>query len=727
MAINIQRLWAILAALNKPLRFAVNDGFAHLHTLKGLEAMAEPLLEEALVMMEGRGGDIKGPLIELRDIFRGIDSCTIEDKKSRINKALSLTGPSMEKRLIEAASENIRRLSAPLGELKGVGPKVSGKLAKKGLKTVFDVLFYLPRRYEDRSRLRKIRDLTPGEASQTVAAVAAAGEGGYGRRKIFEVVVDDGSSLLHLKWFHYRAAYVKRFTPGQRLLIHGLVVRSGYSRGLEIIHPDIEFIGDDEAEPSVSHGILAIYPEIEGLHQKALRKIIAEAVKGYASLAPGGVPPEVLAKRGFKDLPSALMEAHFPTSMPHENKGSAGAPGMADLAFDELFLLEMAMQLKRLSMKKKKGLRSYGSGDGSSGLEGRLRKLLPFSLTRAQESVLREIKHDMAGSSPMNRLLEGDVGCGKTVVSLIAALLAVDSAHQAAIMAPTSLLAEQHYSTISSYAERLGLKTCLLLGGLSAKEREGRLREIRDGEADIIVGTHALIQEDVHFKSLGLVVVDEQHRFGVLQRAELSRKGALTSCEGGEGEAAAAPDVLIMTATPIPRTLSMTIFGNLEVSVIDEMPPGRRPVKTRLIGEKGRESAYNLIRREVRGGAQAYIVYPLVEESEELDLKDATQEKERLASDVFAGLRIGLVHGRMSGADKDGVMRDFKDGKIDILVATTVIEVGLDVPGATVMLIEHAERFGLAQLHQLRGRVGRGERESYCVLIKNTFAGEDSY
>ncbi|MFQ5354760.1 MAG: ATP-dependent DNA helicase RecG, partial [Thermodesulfobacteriota bacterium] len=427
--------------------------------------------------------------------------------------------------------------------------------------------------------------------------------------------------------------------------------------------------------------------------------------------------------RGYKDLPTALREAHFPTSMPAGDKGSAYAPAASDLAFDELFLLETAMLIKRVAMKKKTGLRSYSKDRDETGLGASLRKMLPFSLTKAQERAIREIKVDMAGDSPMNRLLEGDVGSGKTIVCLIASLLAVDSGLQAAIMAPTSLLAEQHYKTISAYAYKLGLRTTLLLGGMPVKERESRLREIKEGSANLVIGTHALIQKDVEFKALGLVIVDEQHRFGVLQRAELTRKGALTA--GGSGTAS--PDVLIMTATPIPRTLSMTVFANLEVSILDELPPGRRPVKTRLLDEKGRERAYELIRREVAAGAQAYIVYPLVEESEELDLKDATKEKDRLDREVFPGLKVGLIHGRMSPGDKEDVMRGFKDGEIHILVSTTVIEVGLDVPRATVMLIEHAERFGLAQLHQLRGRVGRGKRESYCLLMKNNYTGEDSY
>ncbi len=718
MAINIQRLWGIVSALDKPLEFAARDGFAHLNTLKGLEPLAGALIDEALAMGPEHG--LAHGFAALREVMRGFDGLSLDGKKGAIKKALELTGPSMNALIAGEAALNIKRLWAPLTEIKGIGPRLSGRLAKKGLKTIFDMLYFLPLRYEDRRTLKKIRDLSDGEASQICATVAVAGETRYGRRKVFEVVVDDGSALLHLKWFHYKGAYTKRFLPGQELLIHGSVTRFG--RSLQMIHPDIEFISGDEKATLRPEGIVAVYSEIEGLHQKTFRKIIGNVVRQYAPMAPGGLLPDALSRMGLKDLPSALMEAHFPTSMPLEGKGAIGGPAMRDLAFDELFLLETALLLKRGAIKKKKGLRSYGGARASGDLESRLREILPFTLTNAQERAITEIKKDMAGDSPMNRLLEGDVGSGKTIVSLIAVLLAVGSGLQAAIMAPTSVLAEQHYETISRLTPGLGVNACLLTGGLAARERSKRLDLIRTGAVDLVVGTHALIQKDVSFRALGLVVVDEQHRFGVLQRAELKRKGALAP-----GEGSGLPDVLIMTATPIPRTLSMTVFGDLEVSVIDELPPGRRPVRTRVMREDDRRRCYELIAREVAAGAQAYIVYPLVEESGELDLRDATQEKTRLEQEVFPDLNIGLIHGKMKAGDKETVMRAFKDGKIDILVSTTVIEVGLDVPRATVMCIEHAERFGLAQLHQLRGRVGRGERASYCLLMTNHFLSADSY
>jgi len=724
MAVNVQRLWAIISALEKPLEFASRNGFARVGSLKGLCALAAPLIDEALAM-EPAGGLGHG-LCALKNILRDFDGLGSEEKKSAIKKSLELMGASIRPAITKEAALNIKKLQLPLLEVKGIGPRLSGRLGKKGLATVFDLLYFLPVRYEDRRTIMKISELSVGASSQVRATVAAAGETRYGRRRVFEVVVDDGSAILHLKWFHYKSVYMKRFSPGKKLLIHGAVTRFG--RAFQMIHPDVEALGEDDERESRYDGITAVYPEIDGIHQKTFRKIIGAVIKKYAPMAPGVLPPDALRRLGVRDLPSALMSAHFPRSMPDDTAGAGKRAAMRDLAFDELFLLETALLLKRGELKKKKGLQSYHGSGKRDGLEKKLRAILPFCLTGAQERVIAEIKKDMSGATSMNRLLEGDVGCGKTIVSLISALLAVDSGLQSAIMAPTSILAEQHYETIKKYAAPLGVRYCLLTGGLAPRERKKRLEEIREGGVDIVVGTHALIQKDVKFKALGLVVVDEQHRFGVLQRAELKRKGLLAAEGGGcDGRGTIPPDMLIMTATPIPRTLSMTVFGDLEVSVIDELPPGRRPVKTRIYRENGRRSCYELIRDELKAGAQAYIVYPLVEESDELDLRDATQEKIRLERDVFPDFNVALIHGRMKSEEKEAVMRDFKTGNIHILVSTTVIEVGLDVPCATVMCVEHAERFGLAQLHQLRGRVGRGQRASYCLLMTDHYLAEESY
>jgi len=707
-------------ALSKAVASASRDGAV----LAGGEVSG--LIDKALGM--GPAGEISTILRQLHAIFAGFDGFSPDEKKGALASALALLGPPMERAIIHEAEGNMKKLGEPLSTLSGIGPRTLERLNKKGLKTIQDLLFFLPIRYEDRRRVTKIRDLQGGGGAQVRGKIAVAGEARYGRKRLFEAVLDDGTGLIRLKWFRYRLSYMKRFTPGQEVLVHGNAERTRYGGILQMIHPEVNFLREGMGPEQEGKGILAVYSEVEGLHQKTLQRIIGRAVRQYAALALGCVPPEALSRIGLKDLPSALMEAHFPEALPAQDRPSkrrgANAHGLAlrSLAFDELFLLETAMLLKRGAQKKRRGLCSYHGVDRGDSLESRLRSLLPFRLTGAQERALCEIKADMRRTSSMNRLLEGDVGSGKTLVCLLSALLAVDSGHQAAIMAPTGVLAGQHYVTISAYARKLGIKACLLTGGLPLRERKNRLEAIDEGRVDLVVGTHALIQEDVSFRDLALVVVDEQHRFGVFQRASLISKGM-----GLEGGASPVPDVLIMTATPIPRTLSMTLFGDLDVSVLDELPPGRQAVKTLVLREKERKRAYEHIRREVRSGGQAYIVYPLVEESEELDLRDATNEKARLEKEVFPGLCLGLLHGRMKGDEKDEVMRRFKDREIDVLVATTVIEVGLDVPNAAVMCIEHAERFGLSQLHQLRGRVGRGERSSYCFLMTENFVSKDAF
>jgi len=500
-----------------------------------------------------------------------------------------------------------------------------------------------------------------------------------------------------------------RFKNGQRLIVFGPV--SAFGGHKEIVHPDIELF--DEEDASQAPGIVPIYSQIERFHQKTVRKIVKDIAERYSAYAVSGAPDSVMDALDLPDLSDAFRALHKTSGFEDD---SNTAKARRALVFDELFVLELMLGLKKRGAKKEEGIALAGK----SVLEGRLRGLVPFNLTRAQEKVLSEIKADMASSHPMNRLIQGDVGSGKTVVSFVAALTAVEAGFQAAIMAPTEILAEQHYLNIHRYAEALGIRAMLLKGGMGRAERREALSAVKEGRADLVVGTHALIQKDVEFAKLGLAVIDEQHRFGVVQRAILKKKGA----RSGDG---VSPDILIMTATPIPRTLSMTVFGDLDVSIIDELPPGRKPVSTRIIREKDRREAYEIIRRELAGGSQCYIVYPLVEESEELSLKDATNMSEHLQRDIFPVHRVGLLHGRMGATEKEAVMDAFKKKRLDILVSTTVVEVGVDVPNATVMLIEHAERFGLAQLHQLRGRVGRGEKRSVCLLLAAWTQSEDTY
>ena len=713
MTLNNARLTEIIDAVLKPLRYASKDGFQHLGTLKSLEPLVNALCGEAVSLAGSTGPG--GRFSELKDLFIGFDSLDLSAKKEKISAAFGLLSrieSSSSSAPSVSAFDAQRRLAAvatPLQALKGVGPRLAERLSKKGLSTVEDLLYFLPIRYEDRSRMKKIRELTPGASEITSGEVLASGEVYYGRRRVFEMAVGDAGAILKVKWFHYRPSLKKRFQNGQKVVIFGQV--SAFGGQKEMIHPDVELMDEGAEFSNAPEGMVPVYSQVENFHQKTIRSIVTGAAEKYAAFALGGVPAAVLSRQRMMGLPEALKEVHLPGQTVERARA-----GRRSIAFDELFMLELGLALRKAQTKKESGMPFAADGK----LESKLRSLLPFKLTKAQERVVSEIKTDMASPHPMNRLVQGDVGSGKTVVSLMAALHAVESGFQATIMAPTEILAEQHYLLIHKYADSLGIKTVLLTGSASRSEKKALYNGAASGAAQLVVGTHALIQKDVEFKKLGLAVIDEQHRFGVLQRGILKKKGF-------EAEKGTSPDMLIMTATPIPRTLSMTVFGDLDVSVIDELPPGRTPVKTTIIKESGRKAAYEEITRELASGSQAYIVYPLVKESTEMNLKDATNMKEHLERDIFIEWKLGLLHGQMKADEKEAVMKDFKEGRLHILVSTTVIEVGVDVPNATVMLIEHAERFGLAQLHQLRGRVGRGQKRSMCLLLGSWTNSEDTY
>ncbi len=709
-----RRFVELLSSILKPLLFASKDDYRHLNSVKGVETLVTALSTDALAI--GPAEPLRSVFTGLKGLFHGFDSLDAEEKKEKLRSGITLarTAFTSEKPPQVSAQEAafmLSKLSTPLEFVKGIGPKLAERLAKKGLTTVEQMLYFLPIRYEDRRNIKKIKELTPGAAEVTAGEVAAQGETRYGRRKVYEMAVTDGSGILKVKWFNYKLSYMSgRYKTGTRLLIFGVV--SNYGHQKEMIHPDIEVIDAADTAPT-DKGIVPVYSQVDNFHQKTIRKIVRGVVEGYSEFAVGGLPGAVTESCGLYTLKEAFTEAHMP---------SGGVPELAkkSLVFDELFLLELGLALKRRELKKEHGI-SFSSPAGRfTGLEEKLKSLLPFRLTGAQEKALAEIKKDMDSPHPMNRLIQGDVGSGKTIVSLIAALKAVEAGYQAAIMAPTEILSEQHYLTTHRYSDSLGVRTLLLTGKMPRAERKAALALIKEGGADLVIGTHALIQKDVDFNRLGLAVIDEQHRFGVVQRGALKKKSF-----GSDRDIA--PDILIMTATPIPRTLSMTVFGDLDVSIIDELPPGRKPVHTKILREAGRLKAYETVRKEVAAGSQCYIVYPLVEESEELSLKDATRMQAHLAKDIFPEFTVGLLHGRMKSAEKEAVMRDFKERRVDILVSTTVIEVGVDVPNATVMLVEHAERFGLAQLHQLRGRVGRGEKKSFCLLLAAWTRNEDTY
>lgn len=600
----------------------------------------------------------------------------------------------------------------PVQFVKGVGPALSEKLSRMGIFTVGDLLSVVPIRYIDRRNILPISQLSPGKDRTIIGHVKASGIAFLGRRRkrIYEAIVEDETGRVSVKWFNFKQRYLEdKFKTGTKLLISGDV--SEYQTIPQFIHPEIEFL-DGESE-EVAAKIIPIYPLTEGLYQKTMRKIIRNAWDAFNNFMEPVFPEPLMEKFGLADPWNCLQELHFPSPDDDVNLlNIARSRAHKTLIFDEFFFLELGMALRRKKIATEPG---FVFPKDEKGLT-RFLDSLPFKLTNAQTRVVEEIQNDMASVRPMNRLLQGDVGSGKTVVALACALQAINSGFQAAIMAPTEILAEQHFETITKLVSPLGIPHGLLTSSTKGKDRERLYAGLSNGEIPLIVGTHALIQEHVDFKKLGFIVVDEQHRFGVLQRAAMQKKG--------KGDKR--PDVLIMTATPIPRTLAMTLYGDLDVSVIDEMPPGRRPIMTRLYEEHQREKLYDGIRQELSHGRQVYVVYPLIEESEKLDLKNATAMKEELAKVFEPEFHVALLHGRMTGEHKESIMGEFKADKIKVLVTTSVVEVGVDVPNASVMVIEHAERFGLSQLHQLRGRVGRSSHQSYCILMADYRRSEDA-
>jgi ATP-dependent DNA helicase RecG len=597
-------------------------------------------------------------------------------------------------------------LSTPLMYVKGVGPARAAQLEAKGLKTVEDLLAYPPFRYEDRSNLKSIAELAPGEMATVIGEVRYARVKGFQRKNLglFELAVGDGSrSTLLAKWF--RGAYLEEiFQPGLRVALFGKVEFDSYSGELAMMHPEYELLtgdAEDDGDASLHTGrIVPIYEAVGKVHKKLFRTLMRRVLD---SLDPVDdlLPRSVRERLDFPSRWDAVRAMHFPEAGNDLRLlNSFRSPAQQRLIFEEFFWLEMGLLLKRASSRLVTGI-GFSLGDRE---REKIKAMLPFKPTNAQKRALGEIAQDMAKPNPMHRLLQGDVGSGKTLVAAQAAVIAIENGYQVAILAPTEILAMQHYFSFKQLFAPLRYIVTLLTGSMSAREKMQIKKLIAAGLVPIAVGTHALLEEDVEFQKLGLAIVDEQHRFGVLQRLRLVQKGVT-------------PDVLVMTATPIPRTLALTAYGDLDVSIIDELPPGRKPIVTRHVTESKVENVYSFLRQQVDMGRQAYVVYPLVEESETMAMKAAAKMHEHLSQTVFPDLRIGLLHGKLPPDEKEESMRKFKSGETQILVSTTVIEVGVDVPNATVMVIEQAERFGLAQLHQLRGRVGRGAEQSYCILV----------
>ncbi len=589
------------------------------------------------------------------------------------------------------------KLSDSVQYLKGVGPKRADLLARLGVRTIGDALQFFPRKYVDRGTVVPIARLKEGADQAVRARVLDTRAAKWGDR--LEALISDASGEMRVVWFHARFL-AKAIEVGAEYLFYGRVGR--YRGRLQFQHPKFERIdGGGDAEGDGGRRILVEYPTTEGLQQASLVRMTDEALRVGLPLARETLPDGMRERLDLVHLREALRMVHRPASMAEVREARRR------LIFGEFFLMELAVALRRRSAAR---VHDAPPVEVDERLDERIRARFPFTFTAGQDRAIVEVRRDLARDRPMARLLQGDVGCGKTAVALYAALAVVAGGYQAAIMAPTEVLAAQHYRNVEKYLVGSRVRWALLVGGLPQAERRKVLRRIRRGEADIVVGTHALIQQDVAFRRLGLAVVDEQHKFGVLQRAEAKWQTAVE-------DEHLQPHYLVMTATPIPRTLALTVFGDLDISTIDEMPPGRTPVETKRYPPSRRSAAYEKVRHELASGRQAFVVYPLVEESEKSDLAAATEEAERLGREVFPEYEVGLLHGRMKPAEKDAVMEDFRRGRIDVLVSTVVIEVGVDVPNATVMMVEHAERFGLAQLHQLRGRVGRGAQRSHCLLV----------
>jgi ATP-dependent DNA helicase RecG len=707
----MDRLKDIIQVIARPLDFASRTGGAIVKDLGGfisrqvMDALAETVRPTA----------VEADLLHLAQLFSDYEELAPKARAQRISEARLLLRRLDRSVRESAAPTGIQAVRAyrlsdlPIQYVRGVGPKKAEALGRFGVRTVEDLVWSLPWRYEDRSRIRAIGSLVPGETSVIDAEVRSVGLKGTRRyRKLVELTLADASGSLYAVWFN-QAYLGNTFQAGQRLMLYGQAKpRNGRWTQLQMENPVFEILANTASRPLDLTHMGRLVPVYHGRETKTrmmvsdrLRAIMKVVVDQYAAGAIDALPSDVVRRRGLLSFSEAIRGVHFPgPGADLEELNRSRSPAHRRLAFEDFLLLELALGRKREDVKREFRALKY---DLESPLLHRLFAALPFQLTGAQKRVLEDIRRDLGSPHPMNRLIQGDVGSGKTVVAVAALLLAVGSGYQAALMAPTEILAEQHYLTLQRLLEPLEVVCVLLSGGRGGPRRKNALAAIADGSADVVIGTHALIQQQVRFKHLGLAVVDEQHKFGVIQRSSLKEKGY-------------APDVLVMTATPIPRTLALTVYGDLDVSVIDTMPPGRRPVRTLLFADSQRARLYRLVEDELERGRQAYVVYPLVEESEKVDLQAAVTGAERVKK-VFSRWSVGLIHGRMKTEEKDRIMTAFKEGRVQVLVATTVIEVGIDIANATVMVIEHADRFGLAQLHQLRGRVGRGLHQSYCLLM----------
>ena len=648
----------------------------------------------------------------------------LEKAEGATRNTIALPSPSRERHETGAAVGPRQRrreeLDSPITVVKGIATSAEKKFAKLNVRTVRDLLYFSPRRYVDYSQKKPISELIDGEEQTTIGTIWQARVATLGNRQGTEAIIGDQTGNIRAVWFN-QPYLAKRFRTNARIVVSGPV---SLFKGHKVFEsPEWELLGDKEL---IHTGrLVPIYPLTQGLYPRQVRKWTKETVDGYVWQLTDFLPSEIRTRCQLLDLPTAIAQIHYPDDQ------TMATRARGRLSFDELFLLQLGVLARKRDWQESQPGNAFRIDQQ---LVDRFLRCLPFTLTGAQERVLLEVMGDLNKPEAMSRLLQGEVGSGKTVIATLALLIAAANGYQGALMAPTEVLAEQHYTSICNYLSQVGrqepssgldegtirrytgflsrpLTIALLIGSLSGANKESLHNTIKRGKVDVVIGTHALIQKDVGFKRLGLAVIDEQHRFGVLQRSALRQKGFN-------------PHVLVMTATPIPRTMALTLYGDLDISVIDELPPGRQVVKTKCMEPQDREKAYTFLHRQVSNGMQAFVICPLVEESDVLEAKAAKTEYERLSREVFPDLRLGLLHGQMPGPEKEEVMRHFRGGDLDILVSTSVVEVGIDVPRASVMIVEGAERFGLSQLHQFRGRVGRDKEQGYCLLIPEKLSPE---
>ncbi len=689
-----------LEALIKPLEFAARDGFARIARLPELEKNVADAAARARTLFVPL--DVKQRLARIEAVFA--KPLPDAEKRATVTRVLEELAPLRDPGFAEGA------IARGLGEVPGVGPRRAQQLAQRGLRNIADLLFHLPSRYDDRRAQLRIADLEVGARATFRGEVKVSDFGPRkGRQRTFSAVLGDESGVVTLKWFRGGEAVAAHVKKGVRLRATGEVRRYRFSK--EVIHPEIDILREGEAG-AASDSIVPDYPAPEGIPPRTFRRWVAHAVEHYSDLVPSTLPEGLARERELPPTPEALRRIHRPErAADPEALRRRQTPAHERLVLEELYLLELGLALRHAERAREPGIPLDPSRPGVAAALA----ALPFRLTPAQGRAWREISADLTEPHPMNRLLQGDVGSGKTVVAALAAVAAAESGQQAALMAPTELLAEQHARTLGMLLAGVPrLRTALLTASVPRAEAEAIRARLAAGEIDLVVGTHALFQSEVRFARLALAVIDEQHRFGVLQRQALA----------GRGPGGLHPHVLVMTATPIPRSLALTLYGDLDLSVIDALPPGRTPALTALLREGEGRRVVEQVRETLARGEQVYVVYPLVEESEKVDLRAATEQAERIGA-AFPGVRVDLVHGRLEAAQRSAAMERFTRGETKILVSTTVIEVGVDVANATLMVVEHAERFGLAQLHQLRGRVGRGERPGTCLLVARGIS-EDS-